>query len=177
RRRATPGRVYGRTDLVADLVRANETALRRANAGGGALTEYLSFRLGDELFALPLRNVQELIAFRPLTYVPRAPDDVVGILFVRGLLVTVIDLRRRLRLSFGDDRQRGRVLLVPGPEGETLGLLVDEVEQVYRLAESEVEQAANVLGGNTAEYVAGIGRRDDKVIVLLSLGPLLTAGR
>lgn len=162
---------------MADLVRANESALRRAGASdGGTLTEYLSFRLGHELFALPLRNVHELIAFRPLTYVPRAPADVVGILFVRGLLVTVIDLRRRLHLTV-DERVRGRVLLVPGPEGETLGLLVDEVEQVYRLAESEVEQAANVLGGNTAEYVAGIGRRDDKVIVLLSLGPLLATGR
>ncbi len=162
---------------MADLVRANATALRRANAsGGGAITEYLSFRLGDELFALPLRNVHELIAFRPLTYVPRAPDDIVGIVFVRGLLVTVIDLRRRLRLPEGDEKPRGRVLLVPGPEGETLGLLVDEVEQVYRLAESEVEPAANVLGGNTAEYVAGIGRpKGDQVIVLLALAPLLTA--
>jgi purine-binding chemotaxis protein CheW len=162
---------------VADLVRANETALRRANAGGGALTEYLSFRLDEELFALPLRNVQELYPFKPLTYVPRAPEDVIGILFVRGLLVTVIDLRRRLRLAPADERSRGRILLVPGPEGETFGLLVDEVEQVYRLAESEVEAAANVLGGNTAEYVAGIGRRDDKVIVLLALGPLLAANR
>lgn len=158
-------------------MRANEPALRRASAGGGALTEYLSFRLGDELFALPLRNVQELYPLKPLTYVPRAPEDVIGILFVRGLLVTVIDLRRRLRLPPADERSRGRILLVPGPEGETFGLLVDEVEQVYRLSESEVEAAANVLGGNTAEYVAGIGRRDDKVIVLLSLGPLLAANR
>jgi purine-binding chemotaxis protein CheW len=163
---------------VANLVRVSEPALRQANASDrGAPTEYLSFRLGDELFALPLHNVHELIAYRPLTYVPRAPDDVVGILFVRGLLVTVIDLRRRLRLAVGDERPRGRVLLVPGPEGETLGLLVDEVEQVYRLDESEIELAANVLGTNTAEYVTGIGRRDDKVLVLLSLGPLLAAGR
>lgn len=155
-------------------MRANEPALRRANAaGGGAVTEYLAFWLGNELFALPLQNVHELIAFRPLTYVPRAPHDVLGILFVRGLLVTVIDLGQRLNLEPGERRHRGRVLLVPGPEGETLGLLVDEVEQVYRLSESEVEPAAAVLGGNTAEYVAGIGRRDERVIVLLALGPLL----
>jgi purine-binding chemotaxis protein CheW len=165
---------------VAELVRANEPALRRASAAAaavGAVTEYLAFWLAGELFALPLQNVHELIAYRPLTYVPRAPDDVLGILFVRGLLVTVIDLGRRLRLVPDGERHRGRVLLVPGPEGETLGLLVDEVEQVYRLAESEVEPAAVVLGGNTAEYVAGIGRRDERVIVLLSLEPLLAAGR
>jgi purine-binding chemotaxis protein CheW len=77
---------------------------------------------------------------------------------VRGQLVTVVDLRRRLRLHEGPGSRRTRILLADATGGEVMGLLVDEVLQVYRLSESEIEPAASALGGEVASYIAGIAR-------------------
>lgn len=137
----------------------------------GGVTEFLALRLGEEVYGVPLTHVREILVSPPLTAVPRASLDILGIINVRGQLVTVIDLKTRLRLPARESSRKGRVLLVPGPEGELLGLEVDEVLQVYRLAEREIEPAG-VLGGNVAEYVAGIGRRDGVLLILLSLEAL-----
>ena len=92
---------------------------------------------------------------------------------VRGLLVTVIDLRRRLRMPAAELSRKGRILLVIGAENEILGLYVDEVLQVYRLTETEIEGAANVLGGKLADYVVGIGRPEGSLLVLIDLRPIV----
>lgn len=143
----------------------------------GQVIEYLAFRLASEVYGLPLAHVREILTLPPLTFVPRAPHDILGIISVRGLLVTVVDLRGRLNVERAAPTKRTRLLLVPAPSGEMLGLYVDEVLQVYRLGEAEIEPAANALGGNIAEYVAGIGRRDDTMLILLSLEPLLAPTR
>jgi purine-binding chemotaxis protein CheW len=105
---------------------------------------------------------------------------------VRGRLVTVFDLRRRLGLVESAMDRRTRILLadvaaentpdargVRGPyESEQIGLLVDEVMQVYRLAESEIEPAT-VLGGDQPAHIAGIGRPPDALLILLDLRPIL----
>jgi purine-binding chemotaxis protein CheW len=146
-------------------------ALRRSHEQG-PVTEYLAVRLAGELYAVPLSEVREILVPPPLTAIPRAPREVMGILSVRGLLVTVIDPRHKLRLVAPPPTRRARILLVPqGPE--TMGLFVEEVLQVYRLSDAEIEIASTVLGANLAEYVAAIARRDDRLLILLSLGPLL----
>ena len=141
----------------------------------GPVTEHLAFRLASETYGLPLLHVREILTPPPITFVPRAPAEVLGIISVRGLLVTVLDLRVKLGVAAESASKRTRILLVPAPSGEMMGLWVDEVLQVYRLAEAEVEQVSNVLGGNIADYVTGIGRRDGVLLVLLSLTPLLSA--
>lgn len=164
---------------MADLVRAPAKQLgRRAHAPArGPVVEHLAFRLVGETYALPLADVREILTSPPVTLVPRAAKEVVGIVSVRGQLVTVLDLAARLGLREGTPGnpplgRKTRILLVPGPLGEIMGLLVDEVLSVYRLAEPEIEPVG-VLGGNVAEYVTGIGRRDGVVLILLALAPLL----
>ncbi len=149
--------------------------------------EYLGFVLADEHYALPLTSIREILKVPPVTEVPRAPRDVLGIVSVRGRVTTVIDLRRRLRMPEQPMTKNTRVLLVD--EGsEILGVLVDGVLSVVRLSEDEVELAANV-GGDTAEYVLGIGRPQaravrgdasaqaaasrDEILILLEPQPLL----
>jgi purine-binding chemotaxis protein CheW len=105
--------------------------------------------------------------------VPRAGRQVVGVCSVRGLLVTVVDLRRRLRLEERPTTRRSRILLIQAPSGDVTGLLVDEVRQVVRLAENEVEVAATALGGDVAEHVLGVGRPGGTFLVLLDLRAIL----
>ena len=142
------------------------------------MSEHLAFRLGSETFALPLVDVREILVPPAITFVPRAARDVLGIVSVRGRLVTVFDLGVRLDIARVADSptgpRRARVLLVEAASGEMMGLLVDEVLSVYRLGESEIE-SAGALGGNVAEHVTGIGRRDGAMLVLISLPLLLGA--
>jgi purine-binding chemotaxis protein CheW len=127
------------------------------------------------VYAVPIGEVREILKFLPVTEVPRAAREVIGVVSVRGLLVTVIDLRQRMRIGGGggEATRRGRILLVAGAEGEIIGLYVDEVVQVYRLAETEIEIAANVLAGKVADYVVGIGRPEGALLILLDLGPIV----
>ena len=146
--------------------------------------EFLSFTLADEQYALPLAAVREILKPPPITEVPRAPGDVLGIISVRGRITTVLDLRRRLKMPEAPTDKHTRVLLVDVND-EILGLLVDQVMHVHRLNEDEMELAA-VVGGDMSEYVLGIGRprsgrgreqalahQDDDILILLDPTPLL----
>lgn len=147
-------------------------AVRRA-ADLGKRVEYLAFTIASELYAVRIAFVAEILKPLPITEVPRAPRNVIGVMSVRGRLVTVIDLRRRLRLAEVPFDAHTRILLTDVGDGEPIGLLVDKVNQVYRLAESEIEPA-DVLGGDQPAHIAGIGRPEGALLILLNLIPILT---
>ena len=144
---------------MADLVRRPSPRTRLARQRDrGPRVEYLAFQLAGEPSAAPVALVREILKPPPLTPVPRAPYPVLGIISVRGQLVTVLDLRRRLRLRESPQTRRARILLVEGHLGETIGLYVDEVLQVHRFADGEIEHASLALGNDVAPYIAGIAR-------------------
>ncbi|HVK70846.1 MAG TPA: chemotaxis protein CheW [Polyangium sp.] len=157
---------------------AAATKRKKAQRDRGPITEYLAFRLAGDVYAAPVSIIREILKLHPLTPVPRAPASIMGIISVRGQLVTVIDLRRRLRLSEGPVTSKARILLVDPMGLELLGLYVDEVLQVYRLADSEIEHTATALGGEVASYIAGIARpaqaqatpQEGKGVALKSVG-------
>lgn len=160
-------------------------ALVRRAVERGARTEYLAFRLAEETYAVPIAYVKEILKLPPLTEVPRAPFDVMGVISVRGRIVTVRDLRRRLRIPEAPPTRKSRVLLAELPAdlpggGERVGLFVDEVLHVHRLSDTEVESAASAIGSDLAEYVAGIGRParrdagDAEMIILVDVRNVLS---
>jgi purine-binding chemotaxis protein CheW len=161
---------------VAALVKARgeKRAVRRAGEAGRRV-EYLAFVLAGETYAVQIAHVAEILRPPPITEVPRAPATMLGVISVRGKLVTVIDLRRRFRLPEAPIDRKSRILLGDLGKGEQLGLLVDEVQQVWRLAAEEIEPA-NVLGGEQPAHIAGIGRPADAqgaTLILLELRPIL----
>lgn len=139
--------------------------------------EFLAFELAGERFALPLGAIREILKLAPITEVPRARSHVLGILSVRGRITTVFDLRRRLRMPAAEPTKASRILLVAGSD-EVVGLLVDSVDQVFRLQDDEIELAA-VVAGDLSEYVLGIGRpgsgagEEADIMILLDPEPLL----
>jgi len=128
----------------------------RPRAGTQGVRELLAFRLGAEAYALPLASVREIARLGPLTEVPRAPADVLGVVSVRGRVTTVLDLRKRLRLEATPPTRHTRVLFVDAG-AEVLGLLVDAVLQVYRLRDDEFEPGAG-RPGDAGDAVVGLGR-------------------
>jgi purine-binding chemotaxis protein CheW len=158
---------------VKALARRNEarSALQRADEIGKR-AEYLAFMLGPEAYAIEIGNIVEILKPLPITEVPRAEAGVVGVMTVRGRLVAVLDLKLRFKLSpnFTIDR-KSRILLVDAVD-EEIGLLVDEVLQVYRLSEAEIEPPT-VLGSEQPLHVVGIGRpQGGAVLMLLDLPQL-----
>jgi chemotaxis signal transduction protein len=129
--------------------------------------EFLVFTLAGELYGIELQRVREILSPPVLTHVPRAAADVLGVCSVRGLLITVFDLRRRLNLEQRPGTRLSRVLLSESSNGEVVGLYVDDVKNVVRLAADEIEIAQALLGGDLADYVMGVGRPGGDPIILL----------
>lgn len=146
---------------------------------GEDVRDFLAFGLAGERFALPLASIREILKTTAVTEVPRSKPWVLGILSVRGRITTIVDLRRRLRMPAAASSKQNRILLVDGGD-EIVGLLVDQVFQVYRLQEDEIELAATVAG-DLSDHVLGIGRPQqdnggsspEEILVLLDPEPLL----
>jgi purine-binding chemotaxis protein CheW len=151
-------------------------ALSHADVGSVAAPagtfDVLGVRLGDEDYALPLAQVREILKVPAVTDVPRGPPAVLGILSLRGTVVTLFDLRLRLGLPSRPVDRRTRVLIVSRGD-EPVGLLVDAVTEVIRLRQEDVEDHPAIIATAHVDYYAGIARRRDALWVLLDLKALL----
>lgn len=141
------------SSLPSSVRGARADGIRVANE---AVQEFLVFTLGAARMGLPLPSVKEILKLVPITEVPRAPHDVLGILSVRGRITTVIDLRARLGQPPVEPTRHTRILLVAG-EGETLGVVVDTVLHVVRLRADEIE-SSHVVSADLPDHVLGLGR-------------------
>lgn len=171
------------TDLVQ---RDGATRELRRPRDDGPTMEALIFSLAGELYAAKVGGIHEILRPPPLTRVPRAPRGVLGVVSVRGRLVTVVDPRRALSLaSPPPTSSRARIVLVETADGELLGVYVDEVQRVERFADDDLEPPAASLGSDVPTYVIGIARPKHRrgpgsdatadTIVLLDLSLLIGA--
>ena len=134
--------------------------------------QLVSFKVGNEEFGLEILKVQEIIRLRELTRVPNMPAFVDGVINLRGKVIPVIGLRRRMGIPVGEADKRTRIV-VAEVSGRVLGFVVDEVSEVLRISADTVE-AAPKLGHVDREYVQGIGKIDDRLLILIDLNPLIT---
>ncbi len=130
--------------------------------------KYLRFRVADEDYGVSLLEIREIIKPRPVTEVPGMSAFVLGVISLRGTIVPVLDLRLRLGLAIGEPCGRERIVIARKGEG-MCGLLVDEVFQVLGLSGSEVGKAPPVLEGIDREFVRGIGRHGERMLIILDL--------
>lgn len=147
-------------------------SMRRDTSERETVREFLGVELAGQAYGVELTRIREILSPPPLTPVPRAPQHVKGVCSVRGQLITVIDLRLRLRLDESPPTRKTRILLTENA-GEVVGLYVDEVRHVLRLTENEIEPATGVFGNDVSEHVIGIGRPPGHVLVLLDLNSVV----
>jgi purine-binding chemotaxis protein CheW len=133
---------------------------------------WLTFTLGAEEYALSLEVVLELIKPRPYTDLPKVPDYVRGILSLRGEVVPVIDLRQRLNLGQGEADTYQRIIVCAG-ELQSIGLLVDRIIQVVQMPKAAIEPVPLVLNNTGKEFVAGVGRYQGRLLILLNPAEVL----
>lgn len=133
-----------------------------------ASRQYLAFQLGNEEYALDINRISEIIKVREFTGIPRAPQFLLGIISLRGVVVPVFDLRRRLHLGASAILPTSRVV-ISQLDDATVGLLVDGINQVVILADDELEPPPEVLPGHEREMVSGVGRYQGRMIIILNL--------
>ncbi len=147
-------------------------------AGAEAPQEYLAFSLTDETYAVPIGTVREIVKVPPLTEVPRAPRELLGVMNLRGEVLPVYDVRPRLLLAGGvqpitgpgDVPAQARIVLVKSEAGDA-GILADGVEGVVRLLPSLTEPPPP--GGTEKPFLVGLSRRGERLYILLDVEKVL----
>ena len=131
------------------------TLMPESDSDTGAVA-VLAVLAGDEAYGFPLSSVREILVPPPLTEVPRAPQHVLGVITVRGQIITVIDLPKMLHLEAEQNDPFERILLIDNGE-ELIGIAVNRVIQVYRMEPDQIEYAS-AMSAEFSEYVVGVGR-------------------
>jgi purine-binding chemotaxis protein CheW len=134
--------------------------------------KYLRFRVANEEYGVGLLEIREIIKPRDITEVPSMPDFVAGVVSLRGIIIPVFNLRLRLGLGTNKAPGRERIIIARRQEG-LFGLFVDEVYQVINLSASSIENPPPVLEGIDREFVSGIGRHGQQMLILLALEKIL----
>lgn len=136
--------------------------------------QLVSFLLGEEEFGADILMVQEIIRMQPITRVPNAPHFVEGVINLRGKVIPIVDLRKRLHIDGVADRKKIRVIVVD-VEGKMTGFMVDAVSQVLRIPRNTIEAPpAIVVAGIDSEYLTGVSKLGDKLLILLDFSKILT---
>ena len=149
---------------------ATEDRDRRADD----LLQLVTFSIGSEEFGVDILKVIEIIRTMEITKVPKAPAFVEGVINLRGLVIPIIDLRRRFGLAekAGDSDTR---IIVIEINGMSVGFVVDSVSEVLRIPANTVEPAPPVVAGVDSDYISGVGKLEDRLLILLDLDKLLSA--
>ncbi len=137
--------------------------------------QIVTFRVGEEEFSVSILKVQEIIRMSEITKVPRSPEFVEGVINLRGKVIPVIDLRKRFGLPTAERTSDTRTIVVDC-EGKVVGLIVDSVTEVLRLSQSTVEPPPDIVGGVDSEYISGVGKLEDRLVILLDIDKVLSIG-
>ena len=130
------------------------------------------FQLGAELYGCEISRVHEIIRLQSVTKVPRAPAFVEGVINLRGKVIPVVDLRRRFGLPTADHTRASRIVVVEIGD-QVVGIVVDGVSEVLRVNSAIVEPPSPVVAGIDSEYLHGIAKLADRLVILLDLDRIL----
>ncbi len=141
-------------------------------AAAGEQIEVLTFTMGEEQYAVGIEHIVEIVTPRAVARVPNADPSIVGIISLRGTIVTVIDVRGKLRHPTADGGPDSRIIVVEG-DGETLGFQVDRVLRVVRIDAAAMEPHPVVHTSEQSEAIRGVFRHANALTILLDLDKLL----
>ncbi len=133
--------------------------------------QLITFTLGEE-YGVPIRQVQEIVRVGNITMVPNSPEYMEGVISLRGSVLPVLNLRKRLRLSASKMSKSSRIVVTEIGD-KVIGLLVDSVSHVVKLLPGSVENAPEEVLEVDTDYITGVGKLNERLIILLDLEKLL----
>ncbi|GMA81382.1 chemotaxis protein CheW [Shewanella glacialipiscicola] len=135
--------------------------------------QWVTFKLDHETYGINVMQVQEVLRYTEIAPVPGAPHYVLGIINLRGNVVTVIDTRSRFGLQSAEVDDSSRIVIIEA-EKQVIGILVDSVAEVVYLRRSEIDNAPNVGTEESAKFIQGVSNRDNELLILVDLDKLLS---
>ena len=139
--------------------------------------QFVVFKLydGEQVseYAVPIARVQEIIPLPVPTRLPEVPDFIEGIINLRGKIIPIIDLKKRFDMGASVTNKERRSVIID-MDGQSIGVVVDEVNEVLRLTPEKIEAPPAVIGGITAEYVTGVGKLEDRLLIILNVDRIFT---
>ena len=141
--------------------------------------KYLTFALGGEVYGLEILKVQEIIGIMDVTRVPKTPEYVRGVINLRGQVIPVVDLRLKFGIEGIDDTEKTCIIVVQVARIDgtvTMGTLVDEVSEVMDIEGEQIEAAPSFGASVDTEFILGMGKIGDKVVMLLDVDKVLSQG-
>lgn len=135
--------------------------------------QVVSFKLGSEEYGVDIAQVQEINRMVAITHVPRAPQFMEGVINLRGQLIPIIDLRSRFGMPRVEHSKSTRIV-VTEIGAKRVGMVVDSVSEVLRLAVDQIEPAPEMITGVDTEYIRGVGKIEERLIILLDLGRIIS---
>lgn len=142
----------------------------------GNETQLVVFKLGREEYGISILQVQEIKRISDIARVPHTPDFIKGVINLRGSVLPVLDLKKRLDLPPQEYTDDTRVIIVRIDE-IAVGMIVDAVSEVTAIAKENIEPPQAVVGGSDTNYLDGVGKQDGRLIILLNLGAIIGIGQ
>ncbi|TQV84198.1 chemotaxis protein CheW [Exilibacterium tricleocarpae] len=149
------------------------TGSTKSKSSEDPILQWVTFRLAGETYGINVMQVQEVLRYSEIAPVPGAPAYVLGIINLRGNVVTVIDTRHRFGLPSGELTDHTRIVIIEA-DHHVIGILVDSVAEVVYLRLSEIETAPNVGNEESAKFIQGVCHKNEELLILIELDKLLT---
>lgn len=140
--------------------------------GNDEVLQWVTFRLEEETYGINVMQVQEVLRYSEIAPVPGAPEYVLGIINLRGNVVTVIDTRTRFGLPTTEVTDSTRVVIIEADK-QVIGIMVDSVAEVVYLKKSDIDSAPNVGTEESAKFIQGVSNREGELLILVDLNKLL----
>ncbi len=137
------------------------------------ILQWVTFRLDNETYGINVMQVQEVLRYTEIAPVPGAPSYVLGIINLRGNVVTVIDTRQRFGLDSAAVTDNTRIVIIEADK-QVVGIMVDSVAEVVYLRQSEVETAPNVGNDESAKFIQGVCNKNGELLILVELDKMMS---
>lgn len=150
---------------------APQAADSQQNGAPDDQLQLVTFNIADEEYAVDILAVQEINRMMELTRVPQSPAEVEGVINLRGKIIPVLDLRTRFSIAKTAPTERTRIIVVE-VHGRVLGFVVDRVQEVLRISRTIVDPAPEMVCSIDSDFIDGVGKLDDRLLILLNLSRL-----
>ena len=162
---------------MADLEREPIEPIERENLEDAEIdegtTNLVTFRLGSGEYAIDIMQAKEIIKMEKITLIPNAPYFVEGVINLRGNIIPIIDLKKRFNLEESEgDKNTG--IIIAKIEDVDMGIMIDSISKVVSMANSDIQPPPSMLQGIGQRYIKGVGKMEDKLLVVLDLDKLFT---
>lgn len=135
--------------------------------------QFVAFKLNSQLYAADIRNVGGIIEYTHITKIPNIPDFIEGVINLRGKIIQIINLKKYFNMENTTDCSDRRIVLYQ-IDGVDIGLIVDDASQVLKLDDADIEAPPEMIHGIRGNYIRGIGKLNESIIILLDLSRILT---